>query len=393
MKLISITAAFPGGSSEAFFIEEFKEIRTQGVELLIVPLYRRRALVNRDAAALVEVTLQKPVLSPTIAAIALWQIVRSPRRAARAFSPLLKSRNLTILAKNAVAYPKGLWLAWQARRWGADHLHSHWASVSATLAMVASEYSGIPWSFTAHRWDILENNLLGEKLGRARFGRFIADSWVQEAAKYVRPEALAKAVVHRMGVRLPAAPPRARDLPRPLPPLICSGALIERKGHRYLFEALASLRQKGIEIPAWIAGSGELESALKRMASELGIAEQVRFLGQLSHSDLLDLYGGGKVSAVVLPSLSEGIPVALIEAMGFAVPAISTAVGGTPELLGDGAGLLVPAQDSRALAGAIERLISEPGLARKLGEAGARRVRESYAVEPIVAGVIRQMRG
>ena len=55
-----------------------------------------------------------------------------------------------MLLKNLAVYPKGLWLARLAREWRADHIHAHWAATTATMALVASEFSGIPWSFTAH---------------------------------------------------------------------------------------------------------------------------------------------------------------------------------------------------------------------------------------------------
>ncbi len=84
---------------------------------------------------------------------------------------------------------------------GADHIHAHWAHLTATLAMSASMATGIPWSFTAHRYDVILNNLLTEKLRSARFGRFIAREMLAIASRYVPQDALARAVVLHMGVR------------------------------------------------------------------------------------------------------------------------------------------------------------------------------------------------
>ena len=81
-------------------------------------------------------------------------------------------------------------------RWGADHIHAHWAHLTATIAMGASAVSGIPWSFTAHRYDIFLNNLLTQKLRSARFGRFIAQDMLAEARPLVTPDALARALAH-----------------------------------------------------------------------------------------------------------------------------------------------------------------------------------------------------
>ena len=88
---------------------------------------------------------------------------------------------------NARATAEGLWLATIARAWGAEHIHAHWAHLTATLAMGASAATGIPWSFTAHRYDVVLNNLLTEKLRSARFGRFIARRDARDRAPLRRP--------------------------------------------------------------------------------------------------------------------------------------------------------------------------------------------------------------
>ena len=112
---------------------------------------------------------------------------------------------------------------------------------------------------------------------------------------------------------------------------------------------------------------------------------------------LLQLYAEGRVSMAVLASvdlgdgLHEGIPVSLIEAMGYGVPVIGTMAGGTPELLSGGAGLLVPPADINALADAISLLATNPELRRKLGAAGRKRVEQEFDVRGIVSELVRLM--
>jgi glycosyltransferase involved in cell wall biosynthesis len=114
----------------------------------------------------------------------------------------------------------------------------------------------------------------------------------------------------------------------------------------------------------------------------------VKFAGHLDHSTLLNLYATGKVDFVILPSLHEGIPVSLMEAMGYGIPVISTDVGGTSELLCDGAGILVPPKNHKALADATEKLIQLPHLREELSQLGRRRVEEQFAVEYTVSDLV-----
>ncbi|MBE3576266.1 MAG: glycosyltransferase [Limnochordales bacterium] len=248
--------------------------------------------------------------------------------------------------------------------------------------MVASEVSGVPWSFTAHRWDIIEGNLIARKSAHATFARFISQSGLQMALS--QGVSRQKSFVLHLGVRLPstnlADQPRCFSEPRPFR-ILCPAALIPRKGHVYLIEAL-SLLDRDVEL--WLAGDGELRQALEAQVVKLGLQNRVRFLGQCPHDALLKLYEDRQVDAVVLPSLHEGIPVALIEAMSYGLPVISTRTGGVPELLDGGAGLLVPPKDSLALAEAIRRLMDNKDLARELGRTGCARVQEQFALDKVV---------
>ena len=126
---------------------------------------------------------------------------------------------------------------------------------------------------------------------------------------------------------------------------------------------------------------------------ETGIREQVSFLGMLGHADLLSLYRSGKVDLVVLPTLHEGIPAGLIEPMAHGIPVIATNTGGIPELLNDGAGIMVPPRDPAALADAIQRLLGDASLRRQLAEAGRRRVENGWGVNSVVATLLAHLFG
>ena len=130
-----------------------------------------------------------------------------------------------------------------------------------------------------------------------------------------------------------------------------------------------------------IVGQGGLREELEAQAAQLGIAAQVRFLGH--REDVRDLLS--ILDLFVLPSLSEGMPLALLEAMAAGVPAIATRVGGTTEVIDDGrTGTLVAPGDSRVLAAAITTLLENPRLAKELGQAA----RQAVAARFSLAGMV-----
>lgn len=392
MKLVYVTSSLPLGSGEAFIIPEIQELRKQGHAVKVVPLYPRGRALHVAAEEMTDPVTIQPPISLSILIGAGREFLRAPWRALRGLRLLFTFQPRHLL-KNLAIYPKGLWLARIVRQWGAEHIHAHWAATTASMAMVASAVSGVPWSLTAHRWDVVENNLLKRKASRACFFRCISEKTREMALKRGVPAE--KIVVLHLGVHLPKERVWGGHLGRREKYVVlCPASFIPIKGHRYLIEAM---RYLPAHVELWLAGEGELRSEAEKQVKELGLSNRVRFLGVLSHDQLLALYG--EVDLVVLPSvdlgdgLHEGIPVSLIEAMSYGIPVISTNTGGIPELLRDGAGLLVPDKDPKALAEAIQTLYKDPVYAEAVGKAGKKRVEEEFSVERITKQLLELWQG
>ena len=149
------------------------------------------------------------------------------------------------------------------------------------------------------------------------------------------------------------------------------------KGHKELFEAMAHLREK-YPLRALIVGGGRREEEVRQMAASLGLAGQVHFLG--SRRDVPDLLQA--MDIFVLPSYSEGLSLALLEAMAAGLPVIVSCVGGNPEVVTDGeTGLLIPPRDTSALSGALQRLMDNSTWAKDLGRNARRHVEANYSLE------------
>ncbi len=396
MRIIYVTQRLPHGHGETFIVPEIEALIDAGHEVLVIPRRSTDPIIHDDVDALVARMRRVPG-TPVIAAATAGEIARAPRRAARTLWQCRHTRPWRRGISNAIATAEGMWLARIARAWRADHIHAHWAHLTATMAMGASEVSGIPWSFTAHRYDVLLNNLLDWKLRSARFGRFIARYMLEIATRLVSPQARARAVVVHMGVRVP--PTTAPRVARATPIMLCPGRLVPMKGQLYLVDAAALLATRGLPFEIWLAGDGADRSAIAARIQELGLEQRVRLLGVLPHAELQRLYRDGAVDGAVLPSVDlgegvhEGLSVALIEAMAYGIPAVSTPTGGQAELLGGGAGLLVPERDAGALADALGGLLGSPDLRGRLGLEGRRRIEQEFDADAIAAELVERFSG
>ena len=391
MRILYVTSSLPYGPGEAFVIPEVAALGRRGHELAVVPVHGRGQVLHEDARALLDACLERSLLSAAIVRGAARQLTRRPGRSLRALRFLLGSRSPRILLKNLAVLPKGLWLGLEAERGGIDHIHAHWGATSSTLALIASELSGVPWSVTVHRWDIDENNLLAAKAKRASFVRTINELGLRKLAVATGGAAVDAFVLH-MGVDVPArlAPHRADGC------VLAAASLREVKGHVYLFEAARLLRQRGVDFRIECIGDGPLRPELERYVAEQELGNHVALTPALSHRELLERLAAGTWCAAVLASVvtsageHEGIPVSLLEAMSVGVPALGTETGGIPALLSDGAGLLVPERDAAALAEALERVLTDSELRATLAAAGRRRVEDRFDVDAVAGELERR---
>jgi colanic acid/amylovoran biosynthesis glycosyltransferase len=385
MKILYITGGLPYGPGEAFLVAEIRELRRLGHEVVIVPRSPgRHAMHGRD---LLTFTMREGLLSWRVIAIALRCCLADPGKAAAAVRPIWQSGRWGMMLKNLAVVPKAFWLAEFARRAQADHIHCHWAGTTATMTLVASRLSGIPWSLTAHRSDIVGNNLLEIKARSAVFVRFISENGRAMArALGMRPRPTVRTL--HMGVAIPVS--AGKKMPS-RHVVFCPADFLPIKGHEYLIQAWARLRTRDFQAELWLAGAGPLAKRLQRLVRDRNIDDSVKFLGRIEHEALLQSYAAGRVSLVVLPSIDlgngchEGIPVALIEAMSFGIPVIATNTGGIPELVIEGTGLLVPPADPVALAEAIETALRDEKRWEQLGQSGRNRVIEAFGIARIAA--------
>jgi glycosyltransferase involved in cell wall biosynthesis len=272
------------------------------------------------------------------------------------------------------------------------HLHGHFCHASTTVTMMASRLAGVSYSFTAHAKDMYlakfnPGDLLQQK---AKGAEFVVTCTEQNRAHMQRlcPDVTS---LHRIyhGIDTAVFTPRA---PRPtpnghLPRILAVGRFVETKGFPYLVRACRLLREQGYAFRCDIIGRTDKDSELVRQLIAEGRLEANVFVTDaLTHDEIKRLYEESAILCapciVARDGDRDGIPNVLVEAMAMGLPVVSTPVSAIPELVQDGTnGLLVPQRDVEALAAALARLIDDPALRARLGDAGRETVRDAFDAE------------
>jgi glycosyltransferase involved in cell wall biosynthesis len=163
------------------------------------------------------------------------------------------------------------------------------------------------------------------------------------------------------------------------PPLLAVGRLVRAKGFDQMLEAVALLRREGEPTRAVIVGDGPERDGLEALAARLGVQDLVTFAGAVGHDEIRRFYADARI--VCVPSLAEGLPVVLMEAMAVGRPVVATRITGVPELVEDGvSGLLVTPGRPRELAAALRALLTDPAMRERLSEAGRAKVLQDHDV-------------
>lgn len=265
-----------------------------------------------------------------------------------------------------------------------DAVHAYWASAPATVAVLLAARWSIPFSFTGHRWDIYARQLLAAKADRASFIRAIssrgADLLVQLMPKH---RELVK-IVH-VGVDVPA--PAKRPLSPGPPRLLAVGNLFPVKGHSVLLSALELIVDEGLPLKLDLVGSGPELHHLQTQASRAPrLQGRIRFLGQLSHREVLNLMSDD-YNAIVHSSISgssgleEGVPVVLLEAAARRLPIVATMSGATSELVTKSTGWPCEPNSPSTLAQAILASLTSPLEALERADHAFELINEVWNVE------------
>lgn len=328
---------------------------------------RTRVILGVSRAGLLLAVARHVLSSPARAWRALRMAVRIGWRSDRGVL-----RHLAYFAEACVLEE---WL----RAEGVPHLHAHFGTNSAAVAMLCRELGGPPFSMTVHgqeEFDKPEFLALGEKVQRSAFTATISAYSRSQIYRQTEPEHWSKVHIVRCGIdesykRAPTPPPANRRL-------IYVGRLCPGKGLSFLLDAAAQLRADGVDFELALAGDGPMRPQLEQRIHELGLASSVQLLGWCDGPRVRAELEASR--ALVLPSFAEGLPLVLMEALGAGRPVVSSRLAGIPELVRDGeCGWLVTPGDVDDLAAGLRRALDAPAeLLERFGAHGNRRVLDMH---------------
>lgn len=329
-----------------------------------------RYVLQGSAFALALAVLRQAAATPVRFVRAFALAWRMGRRAARPW-PV----HLAYLAEACRIVP---WM----RQSGARHLHAHFGTNPAEVAMLAHALGGPQYSFTVHgpeEFDQPEFLHLAEKIRHAAFVVAISSYGRSQLYRWIPEPDWPKVQVVHCGIE-PAF--HAAAAPPPTAPrIVCVGRLCEQKGQLLLVRAVGQLIRKGIPVDLVLAGDGEMRAQIEALVAESGLQAYVRITGWIDsdtvRAEMLT------ARALVLPSFAEGLPVVLMEAMLLRRPVLSTYVAGIPELVRPGReGWLFAAGDIDALVAALQEMLATPtATLEAMGQAARARALERHAID------------
>lgn len=271
---------------------------------------------------------------------------------------------------------------------GIDHLHAHFGTNSATVALLARSLAGPQFSFTVHGPEEFDAPLalsLRQKIEGAAFVVAISSFGRSQLCRWVAPAQWDKIKVVHCGIE-PDRFPLPVALPSGGPHLVAVGRFSAQKGFGLLIEAMAIAAPSLPDLRLTLVGDGELRQQIKGLIEKFGLGPRITLTGWQDEAGVRKALDSAQ--ALILPSFAEGLPMVLMEAMANGRPVIATAIAGVPELVNRDAGWTVPAGDAMALATAIHALSQmPPERLVEMGRAARARVFERHDIDQLASAL------
>jgi len=400
-KLLYLVGQYPA-INHSYLLAEVRHLRSLGFEVPVVSIsppdrpVEKLSPVEREEAA--RTYYVKAVPAVQVAFLNLGEFLRHPLCYLRG---LLVALRLAGVSPRRVAYhlayfAEAILVGRRMRQCKVAHVH---ASFSASVALIAARTFPVTMSFGVYGFGELHDPVgthLAKRIERSLFVRSISRHGRGQLMLSCPRSEWRKLIYVPLGIDATEFAPRpARTASLP-PQLLCVGRLAPEKGQGLLLEAIAALSAEGRPVHLRLVGDGPDRAWLERRAAELGISSSVEFAGWVDQAGLMALYA--ETDLFVLPSLAEGIPMVLMEAMAMQIPCVAPRITGIPELIDHGVeGMLFAVADVEDLKQTIRHLLQSPELCAQMGKQARARVVRDYDMarntERFAAALVEQLGG
>ena len=377
MKIAVLCNCYPA-VSHSFVRREIAALEAQGHEVRRFTIRSSKSPLpdqaDRDEALRTFVVLERGI-APLIWAAIKVMLTRPGSALEGLLLALRMGRRSGAVLRNFAYFAEACVILDALRDNPVEHLHVHFGTNPAAVARLMRRLGGPPYSFTAHGPDEFDAPIpldLAGKIADAAFVVAISNFGRSQLMRWSPPAQWGKIVVVRCGLDEQFL--RGVSSPAPDVPEICSFARLSgQKGLPLLVEAAAMLKDRGVDFRLNIIGDGDLRASLEAQIASLGLGDQVRLVGSKSAEEVRSYLTAARI--FVLPSFAEGLPVVIMEALALCRPVVVTAIAGTPELVDDRCGWVIPAGSAERLCDAMEAALKAPiETVRTMGEEGRRRV-------------------
>lgn len=309
------------------------------------------------------------------------ELVQNPRgmwRALKAWAHFLGNARSGV-ARHCAYLLEAVSLKRAMARDGVEHLHAHWSTNTAAIALMAQRLGGPGYSFTAHGPDEFIDwgpSSLKFKTSEARFVACISKFCRTQLALAAGHEQWDKLKIIRCGVGMDEFTPS--DAPfDDAAPFVCVGRLCPQKAQVLLVEAAAEVARTHPQLRIELVGDGESRADVEAAIARHGLEGNIILLGWKSSAEVRDILG--RARALLLPSFAEGLPVVIMEALALGRPAISTFIAGIPELVDATTGWIIPAGSVDDIAQAMRAALdTDAATLAQMGQEGRSRVEAQH---------------
>jgi colanic acid/amylovoran biosynthesis glycosyltransferase len=370
--------------SHSFVRREIEAVERAGHEVHRFSVRRPRAdlkdAADRREAEHTDVVLAQGALRLLLSALVL--LVLRPVRAldSIAAAERLSGPGLHQKVRHLAYWLEAAWLVRRFERLKVEHLHAHFGTNPAAVAVIVGAWGGPPFSFTVHGPDEFDAPMtlsLPAKIEAASFVAAISSYGRSQLMRWSSPDCWGRIGVVRCGLDRDYLDASAEPVAAASTEFVCVARLSAQKGLPLLIAACEQLRASGERFSLTIIGDGEMRGALETEIAQRKLGDIVRLAGIQTAEEIRQHLK--RARAFVLPSFAEGLPVVIMEALALGRPVISTAIAGIPELVDDSCGWLIPAGSEEALVDAMAAVLdARPEELSAKGAAGRQRVMEMH---------------
>ncbi|MCK5850360.1 MAG: glycosyltransferase [Kiritimatiellae bacterium] len=388
MKIAYILNEFPS-VSETFILREILALQKRSVDITVYALKSSRSSTNPPD---INVCYRPFFFSANVIRAKLFFLTHHPTRLFRVFFSVF--RNLTsplFMLKLIRNMPATLCFAHKAALRNTTHIHAHFAFIPADIARIIATLLDIPFSVSAHAWDIYTQNktAIKKRLAGATFTAVCTNRGYIHLSNML-PEMHNKLHLVYHGLVPDEFTPAAPTDPQ----ILAVGRLVEKKGFGILLKACAVLKSRGCTFTCMLVGDGPQRQRLESISADCELGGLVTFAGETIGKKLTNIFNQSAV--LVMPSICtasedvDGIPNVILEGMAVGIPVVSTDASSANEAVTDGKnGFIVPAGNPSALADKIEILLTNKSEAISMGKHGRQIVREKFNADTNIETLIK----